>query len=371
MNNLPREKLRELIVQYGRSLCNDPRRCKALLKDYCGQYKREIFALVSAQDNRVAEELLKASAGVPQSIVLTRLSKRLEDQLGFTKELAHWAVESWALALDVIDQPLPAMPPAAAPPPVFLTALQVFRDRLLDGSDGPAIIVIPAGIFWMGSPKNQPERDDNERRHRVTIPQPFAVGQYPVTFDDYDRFCAATGRDKPNDEGWGRERRPVIHVDGFAAVAYTQWLSQQTGQTYRLPTEAEWEYTARAGARTAFGWGNRITPDQANYDSRQVYASEGQSGIPRQQTTPVGTFPPNPWGLYDTVGNVFEWTGSLYAADYHEAERSGSVKDPTSVRVVRGGSWFYGPAKARSAYRNRRQPFYHDHNLGFRLARLF
>ena len=123
MHNEPREKLRELIIEYGRSLCDDPRRCEALLKDYCGQYKREIFALVIAQKNRVAEDLLKASSGMPQSVIVARLIKRLEDELGLAEKVAHWAVESWVLALDVIQQPLPAIKPTPAPliPP---TAIQ-------------------------------------------------------------------------------------------------------------------------------------------------------------------------------------------------------------------------------------------------------
>lgn len=111
MHNEPRQQLCKLIAQYGRSLSEDPRRCRALLKDYCGQYKREIFVLVNALENRVATELLNASAGVPQVILLSRLSKRLEDEMGLAEDAAKWAVETWALALGVIDQPLPAHPP--------------------------------------------------------------------------------------------------------------------------------------------------------------------------------------------------------------------------------------------------------------------
>ena len=117
MHNEPREKLRELIIQYGRCLCDDPCRCEALLKDYCGQYKREIFALVTAQKNRVAEDLLKASSGMPQSVIVARLIKRLEDELGLAENVAHWAVESWALALGVIQQPLPPIKAVPAPLP--------------------------------------------------------------------------------------------------------------------------------------------------------------------------------------------------------------------------------------------------------------
>ena len=168
MNDLPRQKLRELIVQYGRSLCDDPRRCEALLKDYCGQYKREIFVLVNALKNRVAEELINASAGVPPALLLGRLIQRLEDELGLAENAARWAVESWALALGMsvasVERPRPApepprplvAPPASSPSP--LKPFTVFRDRLHDGSEGPAMIVIPAGEFWMGSPESEEGR---------------------------------------------------------------------------------------------------------------------------------------------------------------------------------------------------------------------
>ena len=116
MNDLPRQKLRELIIEYGRSLCDDPRRCEALLKDYCGQHKREIFVLVNALKNRVAEDLINASAGVPPALLLGRLIQRLEDELGLAENAARWAVESWALALDIFDQPVPVVKPTAVPP---------------------------------------------------------------------------------------------------------------------------------------------------------------------------------------------------------------------------------------------------------------
>ena len=125
MNDLPREKLRELIVEYGRSLCADPRRCEAFLKDYCGQYKREIFALVIAQKNRVADDLLKTSAGMPQSLILARLIKRMEDELGLAENVAQWAVESWALALEIIEQPLSIVAPSVPQLPLIPEQPQV------------------------------------------------------------------------------------------------------------------------------------------------------------------------------------------------------------------------------------------------------
>ena len=380
MNNEPREKLRELIVEYGRSLCDDPRRCEALLKDYCGQYKREIFVLISAQKNRVADDLLKAPAGVPQVMIMARLVKRLEDELAMTAEAAQWAVDSWLLALSVIDQSMPVMksvpalptPPAApprasvaSPTPPVLKPLSIFHDRLRDGSAGPAMIVIPAGGFWMGSPESEAGRGSNERRHRVNIKQSFAIGQYAVTFDEYDRFCAEGYRTKPEDENWGRGNRPVINISWVDALDYTKWLSAQAGKNYRLPTEAEWEYTARAGTETAFWWGNGISQDQANYGGNHM------------KIVLVDQFRPNPWGLYQVHGNIWEWTGSRYNENYGGAEMlyyGGaemlySDRDISGSLVGRGGAWFGGPAWVRSAARTGFIPATRNSNLGFRLAR--
>jgi formylglycine-generating enzyme required for sulfatase activity len=384
MHNEPREKLCELIVEYGRSLCDDPRRCEALLKDYCGQYKREIFVLISALKNRVAEDLLKASAVVPMSMVLARLHKRMEDELAMTTEAGHWAVESWALALGVIDQPMPVIKPAPTPPPPPVAIpspplknggtegfLSVFRDQLRDGSPGPAMIAIPAGEFWMGSPESEAERSSDERRHRVKIERPFTIGQYAVTFDEYDRFCADGGRTKLDDIwNWGRGNRPVIHVSWVDALDYTEWLSAQTSQPYRLPTEAEWEYAARAGTETAFWWGSDISPDQANYDGNYTYRN-GPKGVYREKTIPVDHFQPNPWGLYQVHGNASEWTGSQYDGNYNGAEMSCTNKDIVESLAGRGGAWLINPAGVRSAFRVKNHSAYRAYTRGFRLARLF
>lgn len=349
MHNEPREKLRELIVEYGRSLCADPRRCEALLKDYCGQYKREIFVLMTALKNRVADDLLKVPTGVPHVLLFARLVKRLEDELAMTAEAAQWAVESWALTLGAIQQHSLA--------PSVLTSLSLSRGWLRDGSAGPAMIVIPAGGFWMGSPESEIGRSSNECCHRVLIARPFAIGQYTVTFEEYDRYCADRGRTKPDDKNWGRGTRPVINVSWVDALDYTEWLSAQTGKNYRLPTEAEWEYAARAGTETAFWWGNEISPAQANY------------GMTLGKTVPVDQFQPNSWGLYQVHGNVWEWTSSQYEENYNGEEMLSSNKD-TGVRLaVRGGSWNYFPAWVRSAFRSWDIPASRSYYAGFRLAR--
>ncbi|MEN8220290.1 MAG: SUMF1/EgtB/PvdO family nonheme iron enzyme [Pseudomonadota bacterium] len=137
---------------------------------------------------------------------------------------------------------------------------KVFQDRLKDGSFGPEMVWIPAGSFRMGDIQGGGWNSEKPV-HRVSIRQGFAMGRYEVTFAEYDKFAEATGREKPSDLGWGRGNRPVINVSWHDAVAYTQWLSQQTGKKYRLPTEAEWEYAARAGTETKYWWGNTASPE--------------------------------------------------------------------------------------------------------------
>ncbi len=221
------------------------------------------------------------------------------------------------------------------------------------------MVVIPAGSFQMGSNNG---RANEKPPHRVTISRAFALGKYEVTFDEYDRFCKATGRTKPKDEGWGRGKRPVINVSWEDASAYAKWLSQQTGKQYRLPTEAEWEYATRAGTTTDYWWGNAIGSNRANCNG---CGSRWDS----KSTAPVGSFSPNPFGLYDTAGNVWEWV-----LDWIKEYPGGAVTDPVvrqggSDRVERGGSWHDRPRDLRSAIRGYDSPGLSDNDLGFRLAR--
>ncbi|MDS4032393.1 MAG: SUMF1/EgtB/PvdO family nonheme iron enzyme [Candidatus Contendobacter sp.] len=264
----------------------------------------------------------------------------------------------------------PPVPKEAPPADSRRQPGQVFRDTLSDGTRGPAMVVIPAGDFQMGSPPNEPQRDSNERQHRVRVAS-FAMGQYEVTFEEYDRFCAATGREKPSDEGWGRGRRPVINVDWNKAVTYTEWLSKQTGKQYRLPTEAEWEYAARAGTTTPFWAGRCVHTDQANYLGYGYGSPDcgAKTGVDRQKTLPVGSFKPNPWGLYDTMGNVWEWTCSAFGEEYDGAEAKCHKKDIIGPLALRGGAWTDAPAGVRSAARYGADPAARASLLGFRLAR--
>ncbi len=266
---------------------------------------------------------------------------------------------------------VPPPPVTPVPPPVIpqtpirptTSAGKVFRDRLKDGTEGPEMVWIPAGSFRMGDIQGGGYR--NERPvHRVSITQRFAMGRYEVTFAEYDKFAEATGREKPSDSGWGRGNRPVINVSWHDATAYAEWLSEQTGQTYRLPTEAEWEYAARAGTTTKYWWGNQIGKNRAACDACG-------SRWDNKQTAPVGSFSPNQFGIYDTAGNVWEWTCSEYESKYSGQEQL-CVKNinKNSRLSLRGGSWFNGTSRMRSAYRNDWRPANRSAFLGFRVSRL-
>jgi formylglycine-generating enzyme required for sulfatase activity len=189
---------------------------------------------------------------------------------------------------------------------------------------GPEMVVLPAGEFWMGSKE---DKDTDELpRHKVTIAQPFAVGRYTITFDEWDAAVAAGGiSKKPSDQGFGRGRRPVISVSWADAEAYCGWLSEATGKPYRLLSEAEWEYACRSGTETHYSFGDNIT-------RRQVHAGEVDS------TAEVGSFPPNKFGLYDMHGNVWEWCADWWNRTYTGAPCDGSpwTTGDCGKRVLRG-----------------------------------
>ncbi|RKZ72638.1 MAG: formylglycine-generating enzyme family protein [Gammaproteobacteria bacterium] len=238
---------------------------------------------------------------------------------------------------------------------------QVFTDRLQDGSSGPEMVVIPAGQFRMGDIQGGGSSDEKPV-HRVNVEQ-FAMGKYEVTFAEYDKFAQATRQKKPSDEGWGRGNRPVINVSWHDAVAYVEWLTQQTGKQYRLPTEAEWEYAARAGTDTKYWWGNDIGSNKANCNNS--YCKDRF-----EYTSPVGSFNSNPFDLYDTVGNVWEWTCSEYENKYNGKEKKCTSKNRAMQPVVRDGSWSDVAGGVRTADRGRNSHDYRDSVVGFRLARI-
>ena len=211
----------------------------------------------------------------------------------------------------------------------------------------PEMVVVPAGRFRMGCVSGRDCQDDERPVHEVQVSS-FALGVYEVTFEEYERFTRATGRDRPNDRGWGRGGRPVINVSWEDATAYAAWLSDETGEDYRLPSESEWEYAARAGSTTRYSWGQDIGRNRAN-------CAGCRSRWDGDETAPAGSFAANAWGLHDVHGNVWEWVEDCWHENYARVPRDGSAwtsGGDCGRRVLRGGSWSNDPALLRSANRD-------------------
>jgi formylglycine-generating enzyme required for sulfatase activity len=275
---------------------------------------------------------------------------------------------------------------AAEPPPDdHLPVGAIFQDAPF----APEMVVVPSGEFWMGPPDGSGgDRGDVEEvdraksegpRHRVTIAQPFAIGRFAVTFEEWDwaqahpewRKRSGLKPRQPDDRKWGRGRHPVINVSWTNAQGYCRWLTAVTGKPYRLLSEAEWEYCCRAGTDTPFWWGASISTVRANYDGNYTYGG-GPKGEYRERTVQVDSFEANPWGLYQMHGNVWEWCEDVWHPDYKEAPDDGSPwrqGGDQSLRVLRGGSWDIYPRVCRSALRNGIRPSSRVYDSGFRLAR--
>ena len=231
-------------------------------------------------------------------------------------------------------------------------------DEFRDCPECPEMVVVPSRRFMMGSRSGG---NDERPVHRVTIARPFAVGVYEVTFGEWDACVSDRGCGGywPSDRGWGRGRRPVVNVSWNDAQAYVEWLSWKTGKGYRLLSEAEWEYVARAGTRTKYWWGDTIGRSRANYNRNHG------------KTVDVGSYAPNGFGLYDVHGNVWEWVEDCWNGSYRGAPSDGSAWESGNcgLRVVRGGSWYSIPWILRSAYRNWNTTGDRSDDAGFRVAR--
>jgi formylglycine-generating enzyme required for sulfatase activity len=247
------------------------------------------------------------------------------------------------------------------------------KDTFKDCGKCPEMVVVPSGKFTMGSSDGERGHNPDESPQRVVkFTAQFAVGRFAVTFEEWDA-CVADGGCKgyrPPDHGWGRGRRPVTNVSWDDANAYVAWLSEKTGWRYRLLSEAEREYVTRAGSTSVFWWGSLISTSQANYDGDLTYGDEAQ-GEYRGKTLVVDSFPPNPWGLYQTHGNVYDWVQDCYHDSYRGApvDNTAWVSEDCDSHIARGGSWLDDPSSLRSAYRLRLPVATRFRDLGFRVAR--
>jgi formylglycine-generating enzyme required for sulfatase activity len=246
---------------------------------------------------------------------------------------------------------------------------QAFREC---AKDCPQMVVVPAGEFVMGSPPTEKRRmPDEVPQHTVTIARPFAVSKYDVTFNDWDACVSVGGcprEGRAGDVDWGRDTRPVIYVSWDDAQQYVAWLSLMTGKPYRLLSDAEFEYAARAGTQTAYPWGNDIGKNNANCAG---CGSQWSGSAGTWQTAPVGSFAANRFGLHDMVGNVWKWVQDCYHPNYNGAPTDGSTwtGGDCTARVIRGGSWGGGPEYVRPAFRDRSSTNDRNYTLGFRVGR--
>jgi formylglycine-generating enzyme required for sulfatase activity len=264
-------------------------------------------------------------------------------------------------------------------------------ERFRDCPDCPEMVVVPDGAFTMGSPADEPERaGEREDQVRVTIAQSFAIGAFAVTRGEFAAFAAATNHapdggcyfwtgttwEERPDRSWRSpgfpqgDRHPVTCVSLADAAAFIAWLSSKTGRAYRLPSETEREYVTRGGTATPFWWGSSVSTAQANYNG-EVVSVLGPKGEWRQKTLAVDTFPPNPWGVYNVHGNVWDWT-----SDCWNETNAGNPGDGTARtvgdctwRAVRGGAWNYSPTHLRAAFRYWNLPHNRSGVQSFRVAR--
>ena len=259
----------------------------------------------------------------------------------------------------------PALAPVARPEPPSMSSRPPSAGPFRECTGCPEMVVIPGGSFLMGSPADEKGRDADEGPQRRVQVASFAIGKTEVTFDQWDLCVNDKGCRHQPEPLWGRGSMPVMRVSWADAQEYAAWLSTRTGQTYRLPSEAEWEYAARARTKTAYPWGSEVGSNQAN-------CAGCGSRWDGKQTAPVTSFAANRFGLHEMSGNVSEWVEDCYHDSYAGApEKAWPAWAAAGCdrRVLRGGSWDNGPDLLRSAGRDRNEPGDRISNVGFRVAR--
>ncbi|QOL49157.1 SUMF1/EgtB/PvdO family nonheme iron enzyme [Massilia litorea] len=361
----------------------------------------EAAAQAARQRLREQQKRERAEAEVARRVrreaLREQLAARRAEEVAKTRqaqdEAQRKALQARAAAAYLAEQERsrtqPAPQEAAAPTRPAIEPPTLLRDRFLEGEgEGPELVVLRAGRFQMGSPeherriamacgaqKNWLARETPQ--HWVGIARPFAIGRYPVTVGEWRAFVEATGWQPDGEVDWAApgfaqtDAHPVVGVTWGDAQRYLAWLSERTGRRYRLPSEAEWEYACRAGTRTAFSFGDAIDTSLANYDGNFTW-NGGARGEYRRGTTPVTLFAPNPWGLHDMHGNVWEWVQDVMHDSYEGAPLDGSAWETggeRARRILRGGSWLYNPRYLRSALRNGFSAVMANDIVGFRVVR--
>lgn len=235
---------------------------------------------------------------------------------------------------------------------------QKFKPQKL--STIPNMVIIKPGVYLMGSNYGD---EDQRPPHKVKIKKTFSISQHEITFNQYKLFTKATNRELPEDFGWGKGNRPVINVTMHDAIAYCKWLSKKHNRIYRLPTEAEWEYIARTTYKNKLGFKDLIGLGDANCDGCRFFWED-------DNTKPVGNYNPNSYNLYDTFGNVWEWTCSAYTRKYNGEEKRclPAIEMDGKTIVVRGGSWKSSKKILKAYIRYNNFPGYKSNDLGFRIV---
>ncbi|MGF6276122.1 formylglycine-generating enzyme required for sulfatase activity [Massilia sp. UYP11] len=359
------------------------------------------------RDRAAAEEARLARKESLRQQLLARRDEEVAKAQAAREEAARKAAQARAAAVNIAQQNKAreeesaraagqagvgqaGVPVAPAPSMPALDTGAILRDPFIDGSggNGPAMVLIEAGRFEMGSPeherriamaagsqKNWIARETPQ--HWVGIERPFAMGRYPVTVGEWRAFVRASGWAQHGEVNWESpgfaqtDMHPVVGVTWFDAQQYVAWLSEATGKRYRLPSEAEWEYACRAGTKTAFNVGDTISTLQANFDGSFTY-NGGPRGEFRHGTTPADLFAPNAWGLHDMHGNVWEWVQDVVHDSYEGAPVDGSAWElggDQVRRILRGGSWLYNPRYLRSALRNGFSAVLSNDIVGLRVVR--
>lgn len=277
-----------------------------------------------------------------------------------------------ATKTQVAALPVPAKPGAPLPGIATGPLEHEVGSTFKDCETCPGMVVVPAGRALIGAPKSEKgHQPAEEPQHEVTVSAPFAISKFEITFDEWEA-CALEGGCadyRPQDGGWGRGRRPVIYVSYDDAKAYVDWLRQKTGKAYRLPSEAEWEFAARGGTSTSFAGGETLAPTQANFDASSQTSSR-RTGTYQGTTVEVGSFPPNPYGLHDTEGNVFEWVEDCWNKTHAGAPADASPRGGDCARrVAKGGAWYYEAEFARPSARMSFPKGSRLNVIGFRVAR--
>jgi serine/threonine-protein kinase PpkA len=303
-------------------------------------------------------------------IRLLSISNKYKDEIPLASgrypiEISKTGYKTKTESVEIKNQPLTVSFELEAIPDLSNPTRAAIPNIVYGGKNAPSLIRIPAGSFIMGDDSNM----HTAPTHKVTLSKAFAISKYEVTFAEYDYFAQSTGKPLPGDNGWGREDRPVIHVSWEDANTYTQWLSKTTGKKFRLPTEAEWEYVARAGSTARYWWGDNELDAKGKANCRRG-CSSSFSGLFGSKTAPVGSYLPNPFGVYDTAGNVSEWVQDCYEENYTEAKANGSAHEHKQCqgRVVRGGSTKDNVQRLSSSARDNIPSGYLNETLGFRLV---